>query len=229
MKTIWHSSPSLSTNPCLFVHFPVNTKSHLYFLIYSASDHLIISITWGLFCWWETLETRRSVYPLYLSLGNGSLHCHIPQSSQPKGLHLAPKDQPAWIFFIYLFIFNGRTSLHLSRLIFADNLFALSGADESSFRLVTYMMSNFYYYYLMQRSRQCVRTSCWLWKVVSCETIKELGEQVTADCFKKRFSTRIQSRFNKLVSYWGRGQRISSVLFSNLIYCAPIFIMPQKV
>ncbi|XP_058215475.1 uncharacterized protein LOC131326638 [Rhododendron vialii] len=140
--------------------------------------------------------------------------------------------------------------LQLSHIIFADDLFILSGADSQSFQLVSDLLLDFYSVSGLKPNLQ--KSSVFLAGVN--DVTKQILSQILAvpegvlpvrylgvplittrlhaiDCqvLLDKIMGCIQSWANKLLSYGGRAQLINSVLFSTQIYWSSIFILPQKV
>lgn len=145
------------------------------------------------------------------------------------------------------FVFHPKCrSLNITHLIFADDLFVLSGADARSFQLVADALSDFFHFSGLQPNLQ--KSSIFFARLdeTSKESlrmvlpipegflpVKYLGVPLITtrnDCVQltDKTLTRIQSWSNKTLSYGGRLQLIHSVLFSIQIYWASIFILPQE-
>lgn len=146
------------------------------------------------------------------------------------------------------FVFHPKCrSLNITHLIFADDLFVLSGAEASSFQLIADVLSDFYHFFGLQPNLQ--KSSIFFAGVD--ETLKETLRMVlpipegflpvkylgvpllstrlrACDCaqLKDKILKRIQSWSNKTLSYGGKLQLIQSILFSIQIYWSAIFILP---
>lgn len=149
------------------------------------------------------------------------------------------------------FVFHPKCeALQISHLIFADDLFVLSGADPQSFRTIQEALQDFLLFSGLKPNLQ--KSSIYLARVtqthrselcsilpipMSTLPVRYLGVSLIStrlrseDCvqLKDKILNRIQSWTNKKLSYGGRAELVQSVLFSIQVYWSSIFIIPTKV
>lgn len=148
-----------------------------------------------------------------------------------------------------VFTFHPRCkSLNITDLVFADDLFVLTEANEGSFHIKAEVLKDFHLFSGLQPNLQ--KTSIFYTGVSedlkTClgnilpilegfHPVKYLGVLListmlkAADCnqLKENILHRIQSWANKTLTYGSRHQLIQLVLFSIQVYWSSLFILPQ--
>ncbi|XP_058189339.1 uncharacterized protein LOC131306925 [Rhododendron vialii] len=124
-------------------------------------------------------------------------------------------------------------ALGISHVIFADDLFLLSGAQEGSLQIILSTLREFHGFSGTTKLSFSVLMGIPEGKL----PVKYLGVPListrltSTDCsmLKEKILARIHSWTQKFLSYGGRAQLIQSVLFSIQTYWSSIFTLPQSI
>lgn len=133
---------------------------------------------------------------------------------------------------------------------FADDLFVLCGADTTSFQLVKDMLADFYIF--LQLKQNLEKSTTFFVGIQNREKevlhnclpisegvlpVKYLGVPLVTTRLHShncqilidKITSRVKSWSHGILSYGGRAELLSSVLFSTQIYWSSIFVLPQKI